>query len=562
MPPGGRGDSSSSGQLLLPNLVNGRGEASGHVAEKRRRIQGAVVRSGQLLVTQSLPALPNLPQRTHCPNKHHELNGMRLTRYSRFLRGYLRTWDSEVEEPGFGRLPNLPGSKKAGHHAWDPKVHRRLSHVEDKETDKVHGSLANSFALNKQSATALSEMRHKQLKQRRLQAAPEASEPPWDALGANGYISPSRKSKSLREVKQQIGFGSLSNPTSIAGPSLTPEGPTVTTTVDMSPQHRSVRVQLDLGGPDVHEESEAHMLRACQELCMLVYGEALPESSVSDLKTRRRGYLQDMEPLTEFLCRPNAEIKADFVLKEFLEYFRTSKSSDASMTSPKRGRANSADDDTETHVKCCIATRLEDLRRKDMTESGETWMSSLDKCSLAEMLRMFWPGAGPKDILAMKALMTRAMLGYYRIKSPSLLPQEKHTQLKGHYAQLESRGENGVVFYNDLIEAGLVDAETSRELRHRYDVNRDGMIQLSEFLEMLCPNGFRVHEKQCRALAADGQPMSCLAAECGGERFSGWLLDSDVDRIPVEFYQMVDVKFPDDHPMSPRSPSSPSFCLT
>merc|ERR1719478_1694998 len=100
-----------------------------------------------------------------------------------------------------------------------------------------------------------------------------------------------------------------------------------------------------------------------------------------------------------------------------------------------------------------------------------------------------------------------------------------------------------MISYTEFVQAGLVDAETCRELRHRYDVNRDGRIQLDEFLEMLCPHGYRVHQNQRRALGTDGQPMSCISAESGDECISCWIFDKDLDRFPAKMWEMVQVKF-------------------
>jgi len=317
----------------------------------------------------------------------------------------------------------------------------------------------------------------------------------------------------------------------------------------LSTEDTSMRLQLN--EPKLNEE-DRHLIDACRDLRMLVYGESSPQLSNNELKCRRRGTLQELEPLAEFLCRPGAEISYDFELSEFIEFFRgrgACKSNAGKSNRSHRHRAALVDDPAaeNAHFKFYLTTRVEDLRKRDMEERGERWMPSLDNCSLGEMLRLLWPDAGMQDVAHMKALLTLAVLGCMRIETPAMLPQDNQNVLIRHYNQLASRGGHGFVSYADFAHAGLADAETTRELRHRYDLNRDGRIQLNEFLEMLCPNGFRVHEQQCRALSSDVQPLSRIAAESGGERFSGWLFDSDLDRLPATFYQMVKVKFPEDH---------------
>jgi len=523
------------------------------VAERSRGSHQARNRDGhgQVRVTTSLPALfppPSLVQMPHSP-----MYGIRpISRYQKFLQGYLESKDNSIGEPGHLRLPRRKphgharrGRGREGHTQSEGKLE------EAPENDELRKLVGNSFSIHKQSST-LAAMRQRQLKQRRLRAAGGA-EPPWDALGSNGYVAPGQSLRAtLREAEQQRLVAIIS----------TASVPTSAHAEMGSPQHRSAvaHVQLNAMESQPNEVLE-RLLRACRELYELVYGDTLQQNDKDLLQFRQRGGFREVEPLADFVRRPEAEIRDDFDLDEFIEYFRCS--SPRSPTSSDAGRGKKLEAAAATTlVRPVIVAGLKELRQKVAGERGEKWIPSLDRCSLAELLKLLWPRASVEDVSAMQSLVSMAVLGLTRAKTPPMLPHDEHQQLVEHFKYLAAKDHDGLISYADLVTAGLVDAETSRELRHRYDLNRDGRIQLSEFLEMLAPHGFRTHEHQCRSLDLEGHPMSFISAAGGGEQFFGWLFDRDMDRIPAKMWQVLSVKFPEDHahssePPSPTSLSSP-----
>jgi len=154
---------------------------------------------------------------------------------------------------------------------------------------------------------------------------------------------------------------------------------------------------------------------------------------------------------------------------------------------------------------------------------------------------MMWP----EDYVVKAGLVVLSVLDQFCAFEPPLLPPNRVQELVDNFNFLALAG-NGTVRYADLVQADLVDATTMGELKERFDSNHDGIIQAEEFVEMLCPAGFRAHANVNRAVDANAQTMSHILADCGGERFDGWILDKDMDQLPPDYWQMVVAKFPED----------------
>jgi len=302
------------------------------VAERSRGSHQARNRDGhgQVRVTTSLPALfppPSLVQMPHSP-----MYGIRpISRYQKFLQGYLESKDNSIGEPGHLRLPRRKphgharrGRGREGHTQSEGKLE------EAPENDELRKLVGNSFSIHKQSST-LAAMRQRQLKQRRLRAAGGA-EPPWDALGSNGYVAPGQSLRAtLREAEQQ--------------------------------RSAVAHVQLNAMESQPNEVLE-RLLRACRELYELVYGDTLQQNDKDLLQFRQRGVFREVEALADFVRRPEAEIRDDFDLDEFIEYFRCSSPRSPTSSDAGRGRKLEAAAAT-TLVRPVIVAGLKELRQKN-----------------------------------------------------------------------------------------------------------------------------------------------------------------------------------------------------
>jgi len=147
-------------------------------------------------------------------------------------------------------------------------------------------------------------------------------------------------------------------------------------------------------------------------------------------------------------------------------------------------------------------------------------------CTREEMMRLIWMKATDEDISAMMMVVSFIKLRELRAHTPPMLPRRKRKELVENFQYIDHH-RKGQVRYHDMVEAGLVEHAIVVELQKQYDRGGDGMLDCEEFVEMLCPYGYRAHEGVRQAILLDGQCMSKVTCEVGRHRFSGWLMDKD-----------------------------------
>jgi len=146
-----------------------------------------------------------------------------------------------------------------------------------------------------------------------------------------------------------------------------------------------------------------------------------------------------------------------------------------------------------------------------------------DGCCIEDMMRLIWLKSTPEDINRMMHWFREAEFQNDRAGTPPLLPRRKRREVIENFPLLEA---GQTITFQDLVESGLVDEATSRDLRDQYD--RDGSSRISEdlLLEMLCPNGYRSHPDAHTAIDKMGRPL--LYVENG--IFTGWIVASKASK--------------------------------
>merc|ERR1711879_455655 len=115
------------------------------------------------------------------------------------------------------------------------------------------------------------------------------------------------------------------------------------------------------------------------------------------------------------------------------------------------------------------------------------------------------------DITAMGATFALAKLSAIRAKTPPVLSKTTQEELEENFHWLDA-DRSGAVHYDDLVHSGLVDKDLMEKLRKTHDKNGDGLLDCSEFVDMLCPLGFRAHGQVVHSTDEEGRPMSLLFA--------------------------------------------------
>merc|ERR1712070_1293414 len=142
-----------------------------------------------------------------------------------------------------------------------------------------------------------------------------------------------------------------------------------------------------------------------------------------------------------------------------------------------------------------------------------------------------------EDIDAMMIVIHFSKLRDLRAKTPPILPKRKRKELIENFQYIDHH-RVGHVHFDEMAAAGLVEQAIVWELQKKYDRRGDAMLDCDEFVEMLCPYGYRAHEDVRQAVLIDGQCMSKVTCEVGRHKFAGWLMDRDA----VEF--RAQTKFP------------------
>merc|ERR1712187_605445 len=90
------------------------------------------------------------------------------------------------------------------------------------------------------------------------------------------------------------------------------------------------------------------------------------------------------------------------------------------------------------------------------------------------------------------------------------------------------------------VEAGFVDYNMMRELKAQYDVNGDGRLQMQEFLEILCPTGFRPNLATRKVVDKVGRHMSVVNATLpDGVDLSAWFYDDEMRKLPSDLWECL-----------------------
>jgi len=154
---------------------------------------------------------------------------------------------------------------------------------------------------------------------------------------------------------------------------------------------------------------------------------------------------------------------------------------------------------------------------------GRTGEHHVDR---SDLIRLLWLQASEEDVRAMEALFDLKKLARAAVEPPPLLPRRRRRELLENFRDLDNEGK-GLVPYTELVLNGLADEDMMKELREKYDKDGNGTLDFEEFLEMLCPYGFRAHEEVKVAITKEGDAMRFATCMCGENRFSGWFMEPD-----------------------------------
>jgi len=140
-----------------------------------------------------------------------------------------------------------------------------------------------------------------------------------------------------------------------------------------------------------------------------------------------------------------------------------------------------------------------------------------DGCRIEDMMRLIWLKATQDDIKQMMKWFREAEFSHDLAPTPPLLPKKKRRQVLENFPAIDKGGQE--ISFADLVDSGLVDESTAKDLRLQYDRSNTNRIDENLLLEMLCPNGYRAHPTVKTCTDSEGQPL--VYVENG--LFTGWV---------------------------------------
>jgi len=258
---------------------------------------------------------------------------------------------------------------------------------------------------------------------------------------------------------------------------------------------------------------------ACESLRLLIFGsvgnEMYKEAQKGKIFEQHRGSIEDVGKLEKVWSQMDLDHSGDIDHTEFMEYFQKS------------------------NMDRLLCMRCVKYLLSHASRGGHR--GSLVKVTREDMMRLIWLKATPWDIAIMIQMFDFHRYLYARVTDPPRLPKKKRRQLLENFIYLDKL-HTGVISFFDLVSGGLVDEFMMSELQSHYDLSGRGILSQDVFLEMLCPYGFRAHERVRRVVTEDGSTIVKVEVDCTSfnidhdvpDLITGWILESDLGRFKTE----------------------------
>jgi len=118
---------------------------------------------------------------------------------------------------------------------------------------------------------------------------------------------------------------------------------------------------------------------------------------------------------------------------------------------------------------------------------------------------IIWMKAGRDEIQTMKGwvkqFITEARNA--RMQTPPVLRRAELDELKCVFEHYDSEGV-GELSFDRLVTLGLIDEDQKDKCQQDWDADGNGILDLSEFCEMMCPSGHRATKESVVGSLRDG----------------------------------------------------------
>jgi hypothetical protein len=145
--------------------------------------------------------------------------------------------------------------------------------------------------------------------------------------------------------------------------------------------------------------------------------------------------------------------------------------------------------------------------------------------AIDDLIKLAWLRATRADVKIMKAWCKEVAQnpGTVRVSAPPVLPEHENEGLVSVYHQYEAG--NGHVSFETLVKAGLFHEYQIPQAKAAWDTDGSGTLDMQEFLDMMCPLGFRAEASSVRGSRRDGTRVRY------DEMLTSWRVDKEMQAI-------------------------------
>lgn len=259
------------------------------------------------------------------------------------------------------------------------------------------------------------------------------------------------------------------------------------TTMERAPVHAWATV-LPSVGPPVPGGPKIPIPRkdACDSLRIMLFGRIGSEKFVDKEKIyyENIGTKEQVLKLWSLWVAVDEEETGEIDFVEFCKYV------------PKAG-----------HIPKGDIFRKGDKDRQGLGDKIMKFLSSWKRpvVTLSDCFRILWPGARDEHMKEMKSWLQDHERMRHRVPTPPLLSNDQQEGLSENFRAYD-RDASGTVSINELIYAGLITEEMECVFRE-FDQDNNGMLDAEEFLQMLCPCGYRAEESSRSCFDEEGKRL-------------------------------------------------------
>jgi Ca2+-binding EF-hand superfamily protein len=141
--------------------------------------------------------------------------------------------------------------------------------------------------------------------------------------------------------------------------------------------------------------------------------------------------------------------------------------------------------------------------------------------SREDLVKLVWPHASSVEIETMRTWFETVSEATedamkVRAKTPPLLDPREYEDLCTVFKHLDV-GKLGELTFDQLVNQGLIYKDDVEEARRLWDTDGNGVLDIVEFCQMMCPSGFRASRQSTIGTLKDGTRVA-LDNNCGSWR--------------------------------------------